>query len=83
MQYTISFNQPQEAKESINYSDAILLKYLAELETKYEKDKETVRFLYGRKRGIWRRETQADVKRSEKLDILRSKIKNLKFKLSK
>ena len=82
MQYIISFNQPQHKKETISFEDAIVLKQIADLESKYEKDKETARYLSGKKKGSWGRITQADIKRSEKLTVLHDKIKLLKLKLN-
>ena len=82
MQYIISFQHPKETKATVSYSDAIVLKQIADLESKYEKDKETARYLSGKKKGCWGRITQADIKRSENLTVLHDKIKLLKLKLN-
>ena len=82
MQYIISFNQPQHKKENISFEDAKLLKQISKLENRYERDKETARYLSGKKKGSWGRITQADRKRSEKLTVLHDKIKLLKSKLN-
>lgn len=82
MQYIIPYNQPQDSKQAISFEDAKLLKQISELENRYERDKETARYLSGKKKGSWGRITQADIKRSEKLTVLFDKIKLLKSKLN-
>lgn len=69
---------------SVSYQQAIDLKRISELKERYEKLRETARYLFGKKRGAWGRMTQADHKRSAKLDNLRLELneatKNYNFK---
>jgi len=82
MQIQIVFDAQQQTQGNvISYQYAKQMQEIKKLEDELESKKESYRFLYGKRRGSWGRMTQADEKRSMQIDILKSKIDNLKSKL--
>ena len=85
MQIEITFAQIAETKNAISFEQAEAMYQLKKLTDEYEKLRDTARYLYGKKRGAWGRMTQADEKRSAKLDNLRGTLQrtqtsyNLKY----
>lgn len=84
----IVINYTVEAQPIIGYDYKLgakkleLEKLLATRIAKYEKDKETARYLYGKRKGAWGRMTMADEKRSAKLANQLESIKNLKRQIN-
>lgn len=82
MQIQIVFNTQQQPRSNIiSYQYAKQIQEIKKLEDELESKRESYRYLYGKRRGSWGRMTQADEKRSIQIDILKSKIDNLKSKL--
>ena len=82
MQVSIIFQQAETKEKTISFEQAKLMQEITLLEIKYEKDKETARYLSGKKKGSWGRITMADIKRSEKLTQISDKIRYRKYLLS-
>jgi len=54
-------------------------KRLSELKDKYKRDYNNYLYLLGRKKGLWRQETEADKKRYNNLVALERKINSFKI----
>lgn len=78
MQLQIFSQYQQPIVNSTSWEQAKKINEIAELTEKIDKLKEQARYLYGNKRGAWGRMTQADEKRSNTIDNLQFKLRNLK-----
>lgn len=63
---------------AISWEQAQAIHKIAEFEKELNKLKESARYLYGKRRGAWGRMTQADEKRSNKIDCMASTLRSMK-----